>query len=160
MSAPAPMKIGMFLFEKAMTQHSTPVVVTVSPGRVVLTTVDRVLADMPAAQLSTKVSKVLKINELHGPWGKWMLGGLGAAKSPRFTEAQAQEIVTAQEIAARDPHAGQLELAHTVWVGHPTTADGTRSGGLRSMNAGESRIQPRIAPVLDAALLAAGVRRA
>ncbi|MDO5493095.1 MAG: hypothetical protein Q4F53_05725 [Nesterenkonia sp.] len=159
MNAPAPMKIGMYLFEKVMTQHSTPVVVTVAPGRVVLVTADRVLADMPAHQLSTKVSKVLRLNELHGPWGKWMLGGLGAAKSPEFTEAQAREIVDAQEAAARDPHASQLELAHTVWVGRPTVADGSRSGGLNSVGAGESRMQPRIAPILDAALLAAGVRR-
>lgn len=160
MNSPAPMKIGMYLFEKLMTQHSTPVVVTIAPGRVVLATEDRVLADMPAGQLSTKVSKMLKLNELHGPWGKWLLGGLGAAKSPAFTEAQAQEIMAAQQMAAHDPQASQLELAHTLWIGKPTTADGSKQGGLRSLSAGEAKLQPRVAPILDAALIAAGVHRA
>lgn len=88
-----------------------------------------------------------------------MLGGLGAAKSPESTEAQAQEIVAAQQVAARDPHAPRWSLHTRCGSASPTIADGTKQGGLRSMKAGESRIQPRIAPVLDAALPAAGVRR-
>ena len=58
-------------------------------ARCVRLEVDPVVADVPADQVRTKVSRVLKVNELHGPWGKWMLGAVGAAKSelPENTSA-------------------------------------------------------------------------
>ena len=160
MNAPqsgTPLKIGMFLFEKVMTQRSTPVILTISPGRIVLASADRVVADVPADQVRTKVSRVLKVNELHGPWGKWMLGAVGAAKSEDFTDAQ---VIEAQKAAQQDPALAQLELARTVWVGQPTAADGSWTGSLSSMAKGETKMQPRIAPMVDEALLAAGVQRA
>ncbi|WP_374928113.1 hypothetical protein [Kytococcus sedentarius] len=163
MNAPqsgTPLKIGMFLFEKVMTQRSTPVVVTISPGRIVIAAADRIVADVPAAQVSTKVSRMLKVNELHGPWGKWMLGAVGAARSEDFTDAQATEIIEAQKAAQQDPALAGLELTGTVWAGQPTVADGSSWGALSSMAKGESKLQPRIAPMVDAALLAAGAQRA
>lgn len=163
MNAPqsgTPLKIGMFLFEKVMTQRSTPVILTISPGRIVLASADRVVADVPADQVRTKVSRVLKVNELHGPWGKWMLGAVGAAKSEDFTDAQATEVIEAQKAAQQDPALAQLELARTVWVGQPTAADGSWTGSFSSMAKGETKMQPRIAPMVDEALLAAGVQRA
>ena len=120
----------------------------------------RVVADVPADQVRTKVSRFLKVNELHGPWGKWMLGAVGAAKSEDFTDAQATEVIEAQKAAQQDPALAQLEFARTVWVGQPTTADGSWTGSLSSMAKGETKMQPRIAPMVDEALLAAGVQRA
>lgn len=101
----APLKVGMFLFEKVMTQRSTPVVLTILPGRIVIAAANRVLA-------------------------------------------------------VQDPQASRLELAGITWVGEPTVADGTYQGAFRSVGRGESRMQRRIAPAAEAALLAAGVRRA
>ena len=62
--------------------------------------------------------------------------------------------------AQEDPALTQLALARTVWVGQPTTADGSWTGSLSSMAKGETTMQPRIAPMVDEALLAAGVQRA
>ena len=105
MNAPQPgtsLKIGMFLFEKVMTQRSTPVILTISPGRIVLASADRVVADVPADQVRTKVSRFLKVNELHGPWGKWMLGAVGAAKSEDFTDAQAIASIAGRKVRSKN----------------------------------------------------------
>lgn len=157
--APAPMKIGLYFFEKMMTSKSTPVVLTVAPGQVTVASTSQLLLDAPAQQLNIKRSRATGAVTLTTPQGKLILSALGSNSGESFTAEQTAEIVAAQQVAATDPQAAQLELGRTLWVGQPIQADGSYQGALRSMAQGDSKAQRKIGVIVADALVAAGVQQ-
>lgn len=155
-----PMKIGMYLFPRMLTSKSTPVVVTIGPERLTVASADQLLVDASPAQLRVKPSKVSGAITLLAPDSKIILAALGSNSAAAFSAEQEEEIRSAQQIAAQDPEASQLELAQTLWVGRPVTADGTYQGAIRSMKEGDGGHQRRVGGIVEDALLAVGVQPA
>ena len=157
---PAPMKIGMYFYRRMMTSKSDPVVVTVAPGWISVVAIGHVILDAPAQHLQVKAGKASGTVTLIGPQGKVILAGLGSPTAPLHSPEQVMEVQAAQQIAARDPQASQLELGRMVWVSRQHQADGTKHGGLASVAAGDAGEQRRLGGIVRDAMVAAGVQPA
>lgn len=154
------MKIGMYHFARMMTSKSTPVVVTVSPERIHVTSTEQVLLDASPAQVGVKPSKMSGAITLIGPSGKVIVAAIGSNSGAPFTAEQEAEIQAAQEAAAQDPEASHLELSRTLWVGRGTNADGSYQGTLRSLKDGDANAQRHIGGIVREALIAVGAQPA
>lgn len=155
-----PMNIGMYHFARMMTSKSTPVVLSISPERIQVTSEHDALLDAPPGQLGVKISKFSGAITLIAPAGKLILAGVGSSSGAAHSPRQEAEIQQVQQAASQDPQLSQIALAQTLWVGRTTSVDGTYSGGLRSIVDGDAAAQKKIGKIVHEALTAAGVRPA
>lgn len=155
-----PMKIGMYHFARMMTSKSTPVVVTISPGRIHVATAEQVLLDAAPGQLQLKMSKLSGAITLLTPTGKVILAGLGSASGVPHSPQQEEEIRAAQQVVSQDPQVSHIALSQLLWAGRTTSVDGSYQGGLKSIIEGDAAAQKRIGQTVRDAMLAAGVQPA
>lgn len=152
------MKIGMYLFPRMLTSKSSPVVVTLSPGRIQVADTERMVADLAAPTVRLKRSRSSGALTLTSPQGKLILAAIGSNSAAPFTQAQEAEIEAAQALAAQDPAARQFELAQITWIGRATRADGSYQGSWRSLFEGDAKAQLTIGRVVADAMVATGAQ--
>ncbi|PRZ44278.1 hypothetical protein CLV47_101404 [Antricoccus suffuscus] len=128
-------KSGLYWRQSAFLGNKTvPVILTLAGGWLTLTTRTEQVFQVPLPQVAVKFSK-LSTMFLTVAGKKYPIVGIGAGISPKFSEAQLQELANAHATAT-SRYAGSV----------PGLMQGSPLGGLAASVADFSRIRANIAP--------------